>query len=196
MTSSKRNWKSLNFLPSYVDRLLGFDARLSRQLYLPPESSWRGRARLLAHLGDGPLVFGGLGLVYTWSRLENKPQLGQAVLLTALIVLAVMGIVTLVKFGVRRQRPRPPGEFVTFQYDAYSFPSGHAARLTALAASVTFFDPLLGLFFGVLALSVAAARVLVGVHYLSDILIGLGLGLLVAWEGLALFSPLFSFTAS
>lgn len=192
MTSLKQNWKSLNFLPRYRDRLLGLDARLSRQLYLPPESSWWGRVRLVAHLGDGPLVFGGLGLVYIWSWLRDKPQLGQAVLITALIVLAVMGIVTLIKFGVRRPRPRPPGEFVTFRYDAYSFPSGHAARLTALAASVTFFDPLLGLFFGLLALSVAAARVIVGVHYLSDILIGLGLGVLIAWEGLALFSSLLS----
>lgn len=144
----------------------------------------------MAHLGDGPLVFGGLGLVYAWSWLEAKPHLGQAVLLMALIVLVVIGIVTLVKYGVRRERPRPPGEFVTFQYDAYSFPSGHAARLTALATSVMFFDPLLGLFFAALALGVAAARVLVGVHYLGDIIVGLGLGLLIAWGGLALFSSL------
>lgn len=190
MTSSKQNWKRLNFTPSFLDRLLGLDAWLSRQLYLPPESNWRSRVGLVAHLGDGPLVFGGLGLVYSLGWLGSKPRLCQAVLLIALIVLAVMGVVTLVKFGVRRQRPRPPGEFVTFQYDAYSFPSGHAARLTALAASVMFFDPLLGLVFGVLALSVAAARVLVGIHYLGDIVIGLGLGLLIAWEGIMLFSSL------
>lgn len=190
MTSSKQNWKRLNSPPSSLDRLLGLDARLSRQLYLPPESSWWSRARLVAHLGDGPLVFGGLGLVYSLGWLGGKPQLCQASLLIALIVLAVMGVVTLVKFGVRRQRPRPPGEFVTFQYDAYSFPSGHAARLTALAASVMFFDPLLGLVFGALALSVAAARVLIGIHYLSDIIVGLGLGLLIAWEGITLFSSL------
>jgi undecaprenyl-diphosphatase len=188
MRSSKPNWKRLNSTPSALERLLGLDARLSRQLYLPPESSWRSQAKLVAHLGDGPLVFGGLGLVYSLGWLGNKPQFCQAVLQIALIVLTVMGVVTLVKFGVRRQRPRPPGEFVTFQYDAYSFPSGHAARLTALATSVMFFDPLLGLVFGALALSVAAARILVGVHYLGDIVIGLGLGLLIAWEGVTLFS--------
>lgn len=190
MTSSKQNWKRLNSTPSALDRLLSLDARLSRQLYLPPESSWWNRVRLVAHLGDGSLVFGGLGLVYILGWLGSKPQLCQASLLIVLIVWAVMGVVTLVKFRVRRQRPRPPGEFVTFQYDAYSFPSGHAARLTAVAASVMFFDPLLGLVLGALALSVAAARVLIGIHYLGDIVIGLGLGLLIAWEGVTLFSSL------
>ncbi|MBI1879571.1 MAG: phosphatase PAP2 family protein [Chloroflexi bacterium] len=137
--------------------LLGLDARLSQLLWLY-----------------------GLG----W--LGAKAQLCQVVLMMALLVLAAMLLVTLIKFTVRRRRPRPPGEFVTFQYDAYSFPSGHAARLAALAVSVMFFDPLLGWGFVGLAIGVAGARIAVGIHYLSDVIIGLGLGALVAWAGLTL----------
>jgi undecaprenyl-diphosphatase len=88
----------------------------------------------------------------------------------------------------RRQRPQPPGEFVTFQYDIYSFPSGHAARLAALAVSVMFFDVLLGWSLVVLAICVVVARIAVGIHYVSDVVIGLGLGALVAWAGLVLLS--------
>jgi undecaprenyl-diphosphatase len=142
----------------------------------------------VAHLGDGPLVFGGLGLVYGVGWLGANVQLRQTVLMTIFLVLAAMIVVTLIKFMARRQRPQPPGEFVTFQYDIYSFPSGHAARLAALAVSVMFFDVLLGWSLVVLAICVVVARIAVGIHYVSDVVIGLGLGALVAWAGLVLLS--------
>jgi undecaprenyl-diphosphatase len=137
------------------------------------------------------LVFGGLGLVYELSWLAAKAQLRQAILVIALLVLIVAPLVTLIKFVVRRQRPQPPGEFVSFQYDVYSFPSGHAARLAALAVSVMFFNLPLGWSFVGLAVGVAAARVAVGIHYISDVLVGLGLGALVAWtvQTLRLYLP-------
>ena len=105
-----------------VEQLLRLDARLSQQLCLPPESGWRRWAGLVAHLGDGPLVFGGLGLVYGLGWLADAGSLRQAAIVLALLVLAAILVVSLVKFGVRRQRPQPPGEFVTFHYDVYSFP--------------------------------------------------------------------------
>ncbi len=169
---------------SSIEQLLDLDIRLSQQLSLPLESKGRYWAGLVAHLGDGPLVFGGLGLVYGlgwWTDARFLCQ--EAVVLLILVVSAIL-VVTLVKFGVRRRRPQPPGEFVTFAYDVYSFPSGHAARLAALAIGTLFFDSFLGWTMLALALSVALARVLVGVHYLGDILMGLALGTLVAWGGL------------
>lgn len=171
-----------------MNRFLNFDARLSQRLNLSPHSGWWQLARLVAHLGDGPVVFGGLGLVYLLAWLGGLARLRQEVLITALVIVAAMLIVTLVKLIVRRQRPQPPGEFVTFQYDAYSFPSGHAARLAALTVSAIFFNPVLGWIFIGLTLAVALARVIVGVHYLADMIIGLALGGLVAWLSLALLS--------
>lgn len=179
MTSSKPNWKN----SGSVERLLKLDVWLSQQLSLPLESNWRHWARLVAHLGDGPLVFGGLGLVYGLGWWTEARLMRQATLVLMILVLAAILVVTLVKFGVRRRRPQPPGEFVTFAYDVYSFPSGHAARLAALAIGALFFDVILGWTLMALAVSVALARVLVGVHYLSDILMGLMLGGLVAWMG-------------
>lgn len=165
-----------------MDDFLRLDAWLTQRLVLSPKSGWWGWARLLAHVGDGPYVFGGLGFIYLLSWLGPEFYRRQAVLSIILTVLAALVIVTLIKFTVRRQRPHLPGEFVTFQYDAYSFPSGHSARLAALAVSSVFFFPGLGWVLMVVAVSVALARVAVGIHYLSDILVGLAVGAVVAWH--------------
>jgi undecaprenyl-diphosphatase len=141
----------------------------------------------MAHVGDGQNVFGALGVIYLLSWLLDKPLLRQSVLTIALIVLVAMLVITLIKFGVRRQRPRPPGEFVQLQYDKYSFPSGHAARLAALAVITAFLSPALGWFLGGVALMVAVARVAVGIHYVSDIVAGLVIGGLVSWGIITVF---------
>jgi undecaprenyl-diphosphatase len=141
-------------------------------------------------MGDGQYVFGGLGVIYLLGWLWREPLLRQGALTVALVVLAAMVVVTLIKFVVRRQRPRPPGEFVAFRYDLYSFPSGHAVRLAALAVSAAFFYPPLGWLLGVMALGVAAARVAVGIHYVSDIVVGLSIGVLVAWVAIPSLLPL------
>ena len=173
-----------------MERFLRFDAALSQRFVLPLESHWRRKARVMAHLGDGPYVFGGLGLAGLIGWLRSDFRFCQNILVIAFIVLMTGLIVTLIKFIARRQRPQPPGEFVTFHYDVYSFPSGHSARLAALAVAVLFWDPLWGAILAVIAVGVAGARVVVGVHYLTDIIMGLGVGGLVAWHGVTLLLPL------
>jgi len=169
-----------------VKRLLAFDATFSQYLTLPPQSSWWQRARVLAHLGDGPYIFGVLGLGYLLGWLWPNPLLRQAALITTLSVLLTMGLVTLIKYLVRRERPRLPGEFVVFPYDRYSFPSGHSARMVALAVSALFFYPLFGWVLVMITLGVAIARIAVGIHYFSDVMVGICVGIFVAWGSLPL----------
>jgi undecaprenyl-diphosphatase len=68
--------------------------------------------------------------------------------------------------------------------DRFSFPSGHTITAFAVAISIGLFYPtlLLGLIF--CALSVAASRVLLGLHYLSDVVAGIAIGTAI---GLAAF---------
>jgi undecaprenyl-diphosphatase len=161
--------------------LASFDAALSQWLTLVPESvGWRW-ARLAAHAGDGQYMFGGLGLVGLWGWRQQHVGLGWGSLITILVILAAGITATLVKFAVRRQRPRPAVEFVLLSYDHYSFPSGHAARMAALAVITGFFCPPLGGVAAAAALVVAVARVMVGVHYVSDVVAGLVIGVLVSW---------------
>jgi len=60
-----------------------------------------------------------------------------------------------------------------------SFPSGHAATAFGLAAVLAWLYPRGRRFFWVMAVLVACQRVASGAHYLSDVLVGAAIGLLV-----------------
>ena len=70
---------------------------------------------------------------------------------------------------------------MVFHYDIYSFPSGHVAWLAALAISIISFYPAIGLLLGTATFIVGAVRIVVGIHYVSDVIIGLSMGALVTW---------------
>jgi undecaprenyl-diphosphatase len=86
-----------------------------------------------------------------------------------------------IKYLVKRKRPR--GEWGKFyrKTDPFSFPSGHAARTVAMTA-VLFSRVSAGAGFAGLAWTAAVclSRIILGIHYLSDIGGGSLLGLLIA----------------
>jgi membrane-associated phospholipid phosphatase len=96
-----------------------------------------------------------------------------------------------IKFLVRRKRPEGEWGGIYRNTDPHSFPSGHAARafLIAVVASALA-PPWLGILLWIWAPLVSVARVAMGVHYVSDIVAGAGLGIVVAWIGLQLYEPL------
>ena len=55
--------------------------------------------------------------------------------------------------------------------------------MTVLAISTLFFHPPFGWILVIIALSIAVARVAIGIHYLGDIITGLCIGTIVAWSG-------------
>lgn len=71
-----------------------------------------------------------------------------------------------------------------------SFPSGHAASAAAFASAVAMESPAMGLLVRPLALAVGVSRVVTGAHYPSDVLVGFGLGSLIARLGGVLVPPL------
>src|SRR5262249_10157248 len=58
-----------------------------------------------------------------------------------------------------------------------SFPSDYATYLFAIAASLWLISRWWGLFFGLYATLVAVARVYLGIHYPSDVLVGALIGI-------------------
>jgi undecaprenyl-diphosphatase len=68
--------------------------------------------------------------------------------------------------------------------DQFSFPSGHTITAFAVTIPVATFYPALlaGLLF--CAVSVAVSRVLLGMHFLSDVLAGAALGISLGWAAL------------
>jgi undecaprenyl-diphosphatase len=160
-----------------VNKVLEWDARLSAGLRLAEQPGLlRTVAGILAHSGDSWFWLVGLGIVWAsgssyWKSRALALMIG--ILVTALIVLAI-------KFTVRRRRPEGEWGNIYRRTDPHSFPSGHAARaamLVVMAANLG--PPWLYMVLVPWALAVVLARVVMGVHYLSDVLAGAGLGLLI-----------------
>ena len=136
----------------------------------------RALAVVLAHSGDSWFWLVGLGLLWwlgsgEWQQLALVMIIG--ILITALVVMVI-------KFTVRRSRPQGDWGKVYRMTDPHSFPSGHAARSTMLAMIGLGLGPLwLGLTLMIWAPLVGLARIILGVHFPSDILAGMVLGLIM-----------------
>ena len=88
----------------------------------------------------------------------------------------------------RRRRPcaiEPHCWATLLPPDQFSFPSGHTITAFAVAVSLAHFYP--GLAFGLLfcALSVASSRILLGMHFLSDVVAGAAIGTVLALSAAA-----------
>lgn len=83
---------------------------------------------------------------------------------------------------IRRQRPYKNGirSLIKPWIKTPSFPSGHASMSIAMAVFAFLISPEIGAATLIMALLVTGSRVAVGVHYLSDILVGVLLGILIA----------------
>jgi undecaprenyl-diphosphatase len=79
-------------------------------------------------------------------------------------------------FGRSAYGMKPLGHFPS---DRYSFPSGHALNAFAIGSVVSLAFPPLAAPVLLAAASVAASRVVLGLHFLSDVVAGSVLGLLI-----------------
>lgn len=97
-------------------------------------------------------------------------------------VIARLGVVPFIR--LLYHRPRPFLVYNVHQLIAetgkYSFPSGHSALFFALAAAIYFYDKKWGVWFFIAAIFMNISRVIAGIHYPSDILGGLVVGVAVA----------------
>ncbi len=154
--------------------ILELDARLSAQMRVAERPGvLRSVAIVLAHSGDSWFWWAGLGLLWWLGDSFWRPW--ALTVLLSIIALAV--IVLAIKFTIRRRRPEGDWGGVYRKTDPHSFPSGHAARVVLIAVLALGQGPgWLALIICIWAPLVALARVAMGVHFLSDILAGFGLG--------------------
>ncbi|MGH8230797.1 MAG: phosphatase PAP2 family protein [Steroidobacteraceae bacterium] len=142
--------------------------------------------RMASRLGDG---------VAWYVLVPLLPLLyGRAAVLPA-IGMAVTGIVGLLiyrwlKRALVRERPfiRHPGITQAMPpLDRYSFPSGHTLHAVAFSWQAVAHFPELGWVLIPFASLVACSRVVLGLHYPSDVLAGATLGALLAMLALNVF---------
>ena len=149
---------------------------------------------LTTHLGDWrtiPLF----GLVLIVSTLRSRPNWH----LIAFLIVVTLGdqiVTTTIKFGVDRARPTFTGVAATL---GPSFPSGHSATAASFYAAVALIlasghgsraRSLLAGGAVTIAVAVATSRVLLNLHWLSDVIAGL----LVGWTWFALCALAFGFS--
>jgi undecaprenyl-diphosphatase len=141
--------------------------------------------RVASRLGDG---------VVWYLLIVLLPLLYGAAALRPAIVMALTGalgiaLYTLLKRVFVRERP-----FITHAaidvrgapLDRYSFPSGHTLHAVSFAWQATAYFPELGWVLVPLAGLIAASRVVLGLHYPSDVLAGAAIGAALAELGTSL----------
>jgi undecaprenyl-diphosphatase len=135
----------------------------------------RGLAIVLARSGDALWWLIALTLVGLLGDPSWRSPVGR-------IAIAMVGTGLVVRFvKAATRRDRPPGGWGTGyrRTDPHAFPSGHSARAAMLTALGVAICPWwIGVALALWTLLVAASRVALGVHYLSDVVAGAALGTL------------------
>lgn len=118
-----------------------------------------------------------------FSGYKNREKIKIFVVTAGSIIVSRLFIVELIRLFYYRPRP-----FVLNSLNqlipetGYSFPSGHATVFFAIATAIFCYNKKLGVIFFVASVLMNVSRVIVGVHYLSDIIGGMILGSVVAFS--------------
>lgn len=169
-------------LPAVFARLDAFELKLCR----PANAAARNmQLRLyfsvVSRLGDGVAWYVLLGLM----PLVKGPEALPASLQTALTGLVGLLVYRVLKERLVRERPYRTHcdlRAVVAALDRYSFPSGHTLHAVCFSVMLAHHWPELTVFLVPFAASIAASRVVLGLHYPSDVLAGglIGWGLATA----------------
>ena len=163
------------------------DLRLMRRLH-----RWRAPRPIrilmlmMSRLGNGWLWYS-LGIFILVCGGQNRYRAFFAGALSAVVAILIF---QRIKPFSRRRRPceiEPHCWAVITPPDRFSFPSGHAMTSFAIAAAVgSFYPQALPCLLAVAAL-IAISRIVVGMHFLTDIVVGALLGALIGYLSVWLF---------
>jgi undecaprenyl-diphosphatase len=138
---------------------------------------------LISHSGNGyyyPAV--------TALLLFVDPRIAYDFFLSGLVAFSIdLPLYKLLKNKIKRNRPCEALANVyqrTAPSDRFSFPSGHTAAAFVMATLLSYFIPMLAVPLFTWAILVGFSRIYLGVHYPSDILAGIVVGMLSAFTAL------------
>lgn len=135
-------------------------------------------SRHLSKTGDGPLYLVIGGVLYWQQGLDSLCL--QALLLAFAIERPLYFVL---KNSLKRNRPAAALQnfhSIITPSDQFSFPSGHTSAAFMVATLLAYFFPALSVFLYGWATLVGCSRVMLGVHFPTDILVGAILGISVA----------------
>jgi membrane-associated phospholipid phosphatase len=168
------------------DPLVRWDVEFSRWLHEHSNQTLVSAFKLVTLLGSVPFL---ALLVFVVALLLLRRRLVNEAALVALGALGIEVLFSVLKLAFHRPRP----ELAYVHLDTYSFPSGHAAGSAGIYAILFYLAArhfpksgklLLAFTFVGLVGLIAFSRLYLEVHYLSDVLAGITLG--VAWAAACL----------
>lgn len=166
--------------PIALPRELRWCLSLNRWGAQPPVLRFFG---LASRLGDGPAWYALIALLPALFG----PAAAAASLHLGLTALANVALYRSLKGWTRRPRPfRRLGAIKAHvaPLDEFSFPSGHTLHAVTMTLLSCWYFPVLAVVLVPFALAVAASRVVLGLHYPSDVLAATAIGTGVAWVSL------------
>lgn len=163
------------------------DERLMKRVHHWRAPRWLRRwTVLVTRLGDGWLWYAMGVIILFFGGPERYAAVGAG------LAASLAGILVFRQLKLVSKRPRPYQvephcwAMITPQ-DRFSFPSGHSMTAFSIMVSVGHFYPELQLLLVLLAVSIAASRIILGMHYLSDVVAGAAIGIGLGLASLCLF---------
>jgi len=143
----------------------------------------------ITELGKSTGYLVGFPALFVFFKFVRRRQIAANVCLFLFTSIAVSGLLTdAIKPLVGRLRPKMLFEAGLYSFEPFrigyeynSFPSGHATTIFALAAALALFFPRWRLPLFTLAAIVGLSRIIVGAHYLSDVLAGAWVGVVTVF---------------
>ncbi len=142
--------------------------------------------RMISRLGDGMFWYMLMLVILMTQQMDGvKPFLHMA-------IVGLTGALIYKWLKTKTQRPRPYQVrqdvwVVGRPLDHFSFPSGHTLHAVAFGLVAMFYYPILAIILMPFIVMVAMSRVILGLHYPSDVMAGAALGYLIAQFSFALF---------
>ena len=166
------------------------DHRLMRRVHRWKAPRWfRVLMIMMTRGGDGWLWYA-IGIILVFFGGENR-----FLAIGAGATASVVGIFIFraLKHSSRRKRPceiEPHCWASILPPDKYSFPSGHSITAFAVATALGMFYPQLLICLLTAAVLIAASRIILGMHFLSDVLAGIAIGVLLGMASSHFFAML------